>query len=607
VFRLIDASTARGSSPAGRHRPGSWLIAAGFVTLAASPLIAASPSPGPSGATDTLHGVVPPAVVLGITEVGPNISPTLAAIATDGISVWVGDASGVARIEAATGRVTGRVSVGANGNVAADEDHVWISSYSSGAVAPLTPTRDTVDTTRQLAVDAPAGMAIGLGSVWVTTPDKHLVTRIDAATGELLALIPLNVVGPIVAGFDAMWATTEGGHGVAGSEGLARIDPATNTSQPVDLELLGGSVGSALAIGDDALWVGLSDSRLRRVDPVTLDVTKATGRARPSLSGPILGMAVAGNELWLLGSMISGWYVDYLHSPGTLVRVDTSTLEVLDTWQVSSGANGAVLVNDQLWSAVGFSTVERYGIGADAEPGEDQVAPHDPGSIVFDPAVMYSAVDDDLAIPLDVLAAPKASGAPVVLLVPGGPLEFDNRRYMAGLAASLAVAGAVVFEIDYRSEATGDREGDALRDLACAIGWARDNAQRYGGDPQHVVVAGHSYGGYLAILEVASAAGATGCDGQVELPDGVVAIAGWPETSAIAPTTTERMPVNLLVGTEDENLESSSEVQQALEGSGFESELELVTGADHGAVIDGRSTVPTVQFILDTAVAATGG
>jgi dienelactone hydrolase len=283
--------------------------------------------------------------------------------------------------------------------------------------------------------------------------------------------------------------------------------------------------------------------------------------------------------------------------------VDTGTLDVLDTWQLSSGANGLVVANDQLWSAVGFSTVERYGIGADAEPGENQVAPDDLGSIAYDPAVIYSTVDNDLAIPLDVLAAPNASVAPVVVLVPGGPLEFDNRRYMAGLGAHLAAEGAVVFEIDYRSEATGDQESDALRDLACAIGWARDNAQRYGGDPERVVVAGHSYGGYLAILEVASAVGESGCDGQVELPDGVVAIAGWPETSAIAPSLPDRMAVNLLVGTEDENLEGSHEVQEALRGLGYESELELVTGADHGAVIDGRSTVPSVQFILETTEA----
>ena len=63
------------------------------------------------------------------------------------------------------------------------------------------------------------------------------------------------------------------------------------------------------------------------------------------------------------------------------------------------------------------------------------------------------------------------------------------------------------------------------------------------------------------------------------------------------------MPVRLLVGTEDESLDDSSEVKEALEEIGFESDVTLVIGADHGAVIDGRNTVPTVKVILETAEA----
>jgi alpha/beta superfamily hydrolase len=538
---------------------------------------------------------------MGTTDVGPNIAPQLGAIATDGESVWVGDASGVARLDATTGEVVGRVSVGANGGVAADPDEVWISSYSSGMVAPLDESGTTVDASRKVAVDAPSGMALGLGSLWVTTPAKHLVTRIDTATGKPLALMPLNVIGPIVTGFGAAWASVEGGHSANQGGGLARIDPATNTSQLINLEQLGDSVPSALAVGQDSLFLGMSDAHVRRLDPVTFESEQGNGGARPGLHGAIYGMALHGTDLWLVGTLINADWPDYLVSPGTLVRMDSGTLDKLDTWKTTAGSNGAVIANDQLWSAVGFSTVERWALSPEAEPGQDWPLADTPGAITYEPDVTYSTTDDGTELPLDVLAPAEASNAPVVVILPGGPLQVQGRRYMAGLSAALAQEGAVVFQADYRSQATWDTELDSIRDVACAIGWARANAERYGGDPEHVVVAGHSHGSYLAIKEVASEAGSAGCDGQVEVPNGIVAIAGWPEVATIAPATDARMPVRLLVGTDDEALGDSSEVKEALEEIGFESDVTLVIGADHGAVIDGRNTVPTVKVILDTA------
>ena len=262
----------------------------------------------------------------------------------------------------------------------------------------------------------------------------------------------------------------------------------------------------------------MTDARIRKLDPVTFDSERGNGAARPGLDGAILGMALHGTDLWLVGTLINADWPDYLVSPGTLVRMDSSTLEKLDTWKTTAGNNGAVIANDQLWSAVGFSKVERWGLSADAQPGRDWPAADVPGAIAYELDVAYSTAPDGKDLPLDVLAPAEASKAPVVVILPGGPLQLQGRRYMAALAAALVQEGAVVFEADDRSEATVDTEVDSIRDVACAIGWARANAERYGGDPEHVVVAGHSHGSYLAIKVVASALGAGGCDGRSEVP-----------------------------------------------------------------------------------------
>lgn len=128
--------------------------------------------------------------------------------------------------------------------------------------------------------------------------------------------------------------------------------------------------------------------------------------------------------------------------------------------------------------------------------------------------------------------------APVLIFIPGGAWVFGRREVQGhALMAHLARRGWVCMSVQYRTS-PHHRWPRQMIDVKTAIGWARANAQRFGGDPDFVVVAGCSAGGHLATL-----AGLTTNDPQwhAELPadantsvDGIVSVYGtydWEDRS----------------------------------------------------------------------------
>src|SRR4051812_33137866 len=94
---------------------------------------------------------------------------------------------------------------------------------------------------------------------------------------------------------------------------------------------------------------------------------------------------------------------------------------------------------------------------------------------------------------------------PVVFFVHGGTWVSGDKDFHGlyrGAARSFARQGFVAVFINYRLS-PGVRHPEPVRDAARAFAWTRKNIARYGGDPDRIVVAGHSAGGHLATLLVA--------------------------------------------------------------------------------------------------------
>ncbi len=114
---------------------------------------------------------------------------------------------------------------------------------------------------------------------------------------------------------------------------------------------------------------------------------------------------------------------------------------------------------------------------------------------------------------------------PVLVYIHGGGFMIGTSTETAADLRWLADRGWVVFSIDYRLfTADNPTWNKAPADVACGLAWVHANANRFGGDPERIVLLGDSAGGNLAInLSYGTALGEvrSSC-GSVPLPKAVV-------------------------------------------------------------------------------------
>jgi acetyl esterase/lipase len=100
---------------------------------------------------------------------------------------------------------------------------------------------------------------------------------------------------------------------------------------------------------------------------------------------------------------------------------------------------------------------------------------------------------------LDVCRPKTVAAAPVVVFYYGGGWRSGRKRIYRYVARALARHGYVAVVPDYRIYPEV-RYPDFLDDGARAFRWVKDNAARFGGDPQKIFVMGHSAGAHIAAM-----------------------------------------------------------------------------------------------------------
>lgn len=126
----------------------------------------------------------------------------------------------------------------------------------------------------------------------------------------------------------------------------------------------------------------------------------------------------------------------------------------------------------------------------------NRLAPHDGGAVRRLRAAPYGA---GARRTLD-LYAPDNGGAvaPVLVFFYGGSWRSGAKEDYGFVGDAFASRGFVTIIPDYRL--APDVFPSFLEDGAAAIAWVRANAATYGGDPDRIVLAGHSAGAYNAIM-----------------------------------------------------------------------------------------------------------
>jgi acetyl esterase/lipase len=91
------------------------------------------------------------------------------------------------------------------------------------------------------------------------------------------------------------------------------------------------------------------------------------------------------------------------------------------------------------------------------------------------------------------------AAAPVAVFFYGGSWDSGRRQDYGWVGRALAAKGFVTLVPDYRVAPEVEYPG-FLQDGAQAVRWAVDHAAAYGGDPNRIVLVGHSAGAYNAVM-----------------------------------------------------------------------------------------------------------
>ena len=100
---------------------------------------------------------------------------------------------------------------------------------------------------------------------------------------------------------------------------------------------------------------------------------------------------------------------------------------------------------------------------------------------------------------LDVYFPAEGSAWPVLLFVHGGAWVVGDKSHIAHIGHTLAAHGMVVVIPNHRLSPDVTHPAH-VEDVAAALAWTVANIENYGGDPQRIVVGGHSAGGHLTSL-----------------------------------------------------------------------------------------------------------
>ncbi|MCF6322088.1 MAG: alpha/beta hydrolase [Rhizobiaceae bacterium] len=104
---------------------------------------------------------------------------------------------------------------------------------------------------------------------------------------------------------------------------------------------------------------------------------------------------------------------------------------------------------------------------------------------------------------LDVYSPNGKSGLPIMMFVHGGAWALGNRGQVGRKPKFFNRAGFVFASVGYSLYPKASAETQAMQ-IGQAVSHMRANAERYGGDPDRIILMGHSAGCHLATLATLS-------------------------------------------------------------------------------------------------------
>jgi YVTN family beta-propeller protein len=210
--------------------------------------------------------------------------------------------------------------------LAVTEGAVWVLTPPDNSVSRIDPATNQVMATIPVG-RAPSGLAVGAGAVWVPRHSDGTVVRIDPATNQVMATIPVGPApGAVTVAGGVVWVALPNG-------GLGRIDPASNRSTVVRIPRC---CDGELAAGQGALWVAnRGDGTLVRVDAATGRVAARVLLPRTTEQRPHQ-VAVGDGAVWVTSASARKDVANLLW------RVDPASNQVIGTLDLGPTSPGGM-------------------------------------------------------------------------------------------------------------------------------------------------------------------------------------------------------------------------------------------------------------------------
>ena len=263
----------------------------------------------PTRAAGTITRLDPKANTAG-TPMAAGPSPC-ASLSAGFDSVWVplcGSSPGVVRVDIAKATVTASVALavaGADGSTAIAVGSLWVVSSRKGVLSRVDPDTNAPIAETYVSEGADAVVA-GEDALWVTSGKSGTLTRVNTHNNEVAEIIKVGAnPGRLAVGEGGVWTLNRGdgsGHG-PGPVTVSRVDPKTNK---VVATIPVGDLGTPaeIAAGGGSVWISAPGVPITRIDPRT---NRAVQRFTGDGGGAIL---VAHGSLWVAAGLQKTWRLD---------------------------------------------------------------------------------------------------------------------------------------------------------------------------------------------------------------------------------------------------------------------------------------------------------
>ena len=323
------------------RRPG---LAAALVVLAttigacAAPASSASSTASPSASVAPTAGTTASVAAesrrdieaVGATRVSVEGEPDWLAVA--GGSAWAAVVGGVRRLDGVTGAPDGLVPIPGSICLAFDVgfDSLWAGSCDRHLLVRIDPATGSLDTPfidlPIAALQEEGSIGVGDSGVWLVSTGHELL-RLDPVTNRVDGTWPLpESAAAVRVGLGSLWVT------VPATDSLLRIDPADpSTSRSIEV----GDGPRFLAVGADAVWVmNQGDGNVSRVDGDGAVIATTEVSDVPIHGGDI---TVGGGLVWVRIEQ------------DLVVTIDPTSNEVVDRYGPPSGSGSVAVDDDAAW------------------------------------------------------------------------------------------------------------------------------------------------------------------------------------------------------------------------------------------------------------------